>query len=104
MNKTFLTLLAVFCGAAITYVDSRPNWDDTGITAITILVTCAVFAFSAPKRWWLWAIAVGIWIPLFAIVRIQNFAAVLALVVAFTGAFLGMLIRNGISGTRAISS
>ena len=102
MNKTILALIAVFCGAAITYVDSRPTWDDTGITAIAILLTSGVFAFSSPQRWWLWAIPVGIWIPMFGIVRTQNFAAVLALVVAFTGAFLGMVIRNGIVGTRAI--
>ncbi len=104
MNKTFPTLLAVVCGAVFTYVDSRPNWDDTGITAIAILLTCGVFAFASPHRWWIWAIAIGMWIPLVGIVRTQNIAAILALVVALIGAFLGMLLRNGMSRTRAISS
>lgn len=103
MNKIFLTLFAVFCGAAITYVDSRPNWDDTGITALAIFVTCGVLAFTSPHRWWLWAIAVGIWIPLFEIIRTQNFAAILALVVAFIGAFLGMLVRSVMSSKAVIS-
>ncbi len=104
MKKLFLTVIAVCCGAAITYVDSRPNWDDTGITAIAILVTSGVISFLSPYRWWLWAIAVGIWIPLLAIIRAQNFAAILSLVVAFLGAVLGMLIRNRISVMRTTSS
>ncbi len=103
MNKSFLTLLALFCGATITYIDSRPNWDDTGITAIAILLTCGVFAFLSPSRWWLWAIAVGLWIPIIGIARSQNFASILALVVACMGALLGMSIRYGITNKPAAS-
>lgn len=103
MNKVFLPVLALFCGATLTYVDSRPNWDDTSITALAIFVTCGVLAFAAPHRWWLWAVAVGIWIPLWEIIRTQNFAAILALVVAFIGAFLGMLVRNVMLSKAAIS-
>ena len=103
MNKTFLTLLALCFGAAITYVDSRPNWDDTGITALAILLTCGVFSFISPSRWWLWAIAIGLWIPIIGIARTQNVAAILALVVACIGALLGMAIRNVISAKQATS-
>jgi hypothetical protein len=39
MNKVlFVAALAI--GAGITYVDSRPNWDDAGVTAAAILVSC----------------------------------------------------------------
>ena len=103
MDKVFLPVLALFCGTTITYVDSRPNWDDTGITALAIFVTCGVLAFTSPQRWWLWAIAVGIWIPLLEIIRTQNFAAILALVVAFIGALLGLLVRNVMSSKAAMS-
>ncbi len=103
MNKTFLTLLALCFGAAITYVDSLPNWDDTGITAMTILLTCGVFSFLSPSRWWVWTIAVGLWIPIIGIARTQNFATILALIVACLGALLGMSIRNGISNKTAVS-
>ena len=27
MNKVFLPVLALFCGATLTYDDSRPNWE-----------------------------------------------------------------------------
>ena len=49
MNKPFLTLLAFCFGAAITYVDSRPNWDDAGISALAILATCGVLSFLSPS-------------------------------------------------------
>ncbi len=97
MSKVLLLLLAVSCGAVITYIDTRSNWDDTGITAMAILVASGAFAFASPSRWWLWAIAVGLWIPIIGIMRGQNFASLLALVVAFIGALLGMWIRQGIS-------
>ena len=103
MNKPFLTLLAFCFGAAITYVDSRPNWDDAGITAFAILATCGVLAFLSPSRWWLWAIAVGVWIPIIGIARAQNFAAILALVVACIGALLGMSLRISMFGKPAAS-
>jgi hypothetical protein len=89
-------VLAILCGAAITYVDARPTWDDTGITAGAIFMTCGVFAFLSPSRWWVWALAIGLWIPALGILRTQNYAALLALAVAVFGAVVGMAIRNGL--------
>jgi hypothetical protein len=98
MNKSILFILATFCGALISYVDSRPNWDDTGVTVFTILLCSGAFAFGSPRRWWLWAIAIGIWIPLLEIARTQNFGSLLALVVALVGAVSGSLLRKMMFG------
>jgi hypothetical protein len=92
-----LLLVAMLAGATITYIDSRPNWDDTGVTAGAILLTCGILALLSPSRWWVWAFAVGSWIPLFGIVRTHNYGAVLALVVAFLGALSGVGIRHLLS-------
>ena len=59
MYKALLLMFAVGCGSVIAYIDSRPNWDDTGITAMAILLTSGAFAFAAPIRWWLWASGSG---------------------------------------------
>jgi hypothetical protein len=104
MYKALLLMFAVGCGSVIAYVDSRPNWDDTGITAMAILLTSGAFAFAAPNRWWLWAIAVGLWIPLVQIAQTQNYGSLLTLLVALVGAVLGMLVWNGISGTPTVTS
>jgi hypothetical protein len=81
-------------GAMITYVDSQPTWDDTGVTAAAILAACALLAAIAPRRPWLIALAVGAWIPLLGIARTQNYGALLALAFAFAGAFFGMGLRR----------
>jgi hypothetical protein len=87
-------LFAVALGLLIAYVDSRPSWDDTGVTAAAVLLTCALFGAAGPRRPWLWALAVGLWIPLFGIVSARNYGSLLALLVAFVGAYVGMAFRR----------
>jgi hypothetical protein len=91
--------VALALGGLVTYVDTRPTWDDTGVTAAALLVISGGLGFLGPKRPWLWALAVGVWIPLLG-VRTQNYAAMLALVVAFVGAYGGMAIRTWLSPVR----
>jgi hypothetical protein len=92
LQKSFF-LLAVGLGWLIAYLDSRPSWDDTGITAGLIFLMCVVCTVLFPQRPWLWAFAVGLWDPVVAIMTIQNYAACLALAVAFAGAYAGKLLR-----------
>ena len=92
--QNVLLVVAVALGGLITYVDSRPGWDDTGVTAFTVLVASGVLGFLGPKRPWLWALAIGLWIPLLGIIREQNFGTLIALAVAFVGAYAGMAIRR----------
>ena len=84
---------AIAAGIAILWIDTRPGWDDTGITVSLILMSSAILGFSTPKRAWLMALAVGIWIPLwYAVVR-NSFSPAFALVVAFVGAYVGAMVR-----------
>ncbi len=92
-----MLVIALGIGGLITYVDSRPTWDDTGITAFAILVTCGVLAALRPSRPWLWALAVGLWIPLVQIVRAGNYASLLALVMAFAGGYGGWVFRKALA-------
>ena len=91
---------ALVIGALITYVDSRPTWDDTGMTAAAVFLTCGMLGFMGPRRPWLWALAVGVWIPLMGIVWTHNYGSLLALVIAFAGAYAGMAARNAVSPAR----
>lgn len=93
MLQNIVFLLAVGLGGLIAYVDSRPNWDDTGITAGLIFLVCFVCTVLFPQRPWLWALAVGVWVPIVAIMTSQNYGALLALAVAFTGAYAAKLLR-----------
>jgi membrane protein YdbS with pleckstrin-like domain len=85
--------IAITLGLAIFWVDSRPNWDDTGITALMILAVTTVLGMTIPRRAWSWALAVGIWIPLGSILQHHGYTAILALIIAFAGAYVGALVR-----------
>src|SRR5262249_37372492 len=91
-------LLAAFAaagiGLVIAYIDSRPNWDDTGITALMLFAASFMLAFINPMLPLLWAICVGVWIPIMGIALHQNYGCLLALVFAFIGAYAGMAARR----------
>jgi hypothetical protein len=95
--KTFdwlLLLGALALGLLSALVDSSPGWDDTGVSAAAVFVGAAAFGATRPSRAWLWALAVGLWIPVLGIVDRGNVAALLALVPALLGAFAGAAARR----------
>jgi len=87
-------IAALIIGVAITWVDTRPKWDDTGITAGSIFIATIILGALRPQQAWLSALAVGVWIPLVETIRIGNYAACLTLIVAFAGAYLGAFGRK----------
>ena len=102
-SRTFwvLLVLAILLGLGIAWVDSRPAWDDTGISAGVVLLASAGFAFAAPRRPWVWALAIGAPIPLLGILSRGNVASLLALVIALVGAYGGALVHRAMYGTIA---
>ena len=95
-----LVVVALALGGVVAYVDTRPTWNDTGVTAAALLLASCVFGFLGPKRPWLWALALGVWIPLLGVIWTLNYRAVMALVVTFVGAYIGMAIRTWLSPLR----
>ncbi len=59
-----LMLLALILGALISLMDSSPGWDDTGVSAAMVLTASGLLGALHPERAWVWALAVGSWIPL----------------------------------------
>jgi hypothetical protein len=92
MSKVLLPI-ALGLGLLIAYVDSRPNWDDAGLTALALLASSGLCGVLAPRRPWVWALAVGIWIPLVGIASARNYGSLLAILFAFAGAYSGMVVR-----------
>lgn len=97
-SKTIALLVpALIFGLAIAWIDSRPGWDDSGVSAMLVLCSTAILGAAMPKRAWLWALAVGIWIPLLGLTVSHNTGSLLALVIAFAGAYAGALGRIAIA-------
>jgi hypothetical protein len=93
MRNGLLLCAAVVVGLSIAYVDSRPGWDATGITAFSMLIVAAILGFIGPRKPWLWGLGVGIWIPLHAFLTKPSTASaamVIVLLFPFAGAYAGM--------------
>jgi ethanolamine transporter EutH len=95
-----LALVAVTSGLTLGYLDSRPSWDDTGITAGLLLLSSALAAGVSGRRPWLWALLVGAWIPLFEVIGAGGLASLAALAVSTVGAFGGYALARVTSADR----
>jgi hypothetical protein len=98
LRRAALTGVAVLLGLTVAYVDSRAHWDDAGITAGLLFAAAGVLGWIAPERPWLWALGVGVWIPLRLIAHaptLGSLAGGLA-ILAFpaAGAYAGALLRR----------
>jgi hypothetical protein len=92
-----LSIAAVTLGVAIAWVDARPTWDDTGITAGMMLLCATLLGMLGPRRPWLWALLTGIWIPAYAMIRapgVGKLAMLLVLIFPLAGAYLGRAVRR----------
>ena len=89
-----LSVAAAIAGATIAYVDSRPGWDDTGITVGLLVLAAGLAAAASGRRPWLWALLVGAWTPAIEIATGGSSASFAALAFAGVGAFGGWAIRS----------
>jgi hypothetical protein len=95
-----LRLLALMLGTLISLVDSSPGWDDTGVSAAMVLTASGLLGALHPERAWVWALAVGSWIPLLGIALGHGYESVLALAFALAGAYIRGFRRAVFGGSR----
>jgi hypothetical protein len=99
MIQNILLAVAVLAGLFSAYVDSRPTWDDTGILAGGLLIISGLLTLLGHRKPWLFALAVGIWIPLHDIYLSHDLRMLLVLLFPLVGAYGGWLVRLGIRKT-----
>jgi hypothetical protein len=104
VRSRILAMAAITVGLAIGYVDSRPTWDDTGVTVIALVAGSFFISAAAGRRPWLWAILVGGWIPVLEFGIGRNPASFIALVFAFAGAYAGGAVSRLSRGRRRLAS
>jgi hypothetical protein len=90
---------ALVLGSMIAFMDTRPNWDDTGVTAGALLLSAAIAA-ALGLRWWASALLVS-----FPIVLLEHRSAgwgvLLILAFAVAGSALGAVFRSMHGSQRA---
>jgi hypothetical protein len=57
--------ISLIAGIAIGWMDSRPGFDDTGVTAVSLVLAAGAASFVADRSPWLLAVTTGVWVPLF---------------------------------------
>ena len=82
VRELILAAIAFTMGAGIAWVDTRPPWDDTGVT-VGALLLAAGFATGAGLRWWAAALLVAA--PIF-VAELPSAGWGISVSLAFTGA------------------
>ena len=94
-------VVAVGAGLGIAFLDSRPGFDDTGVTAVGLALAAlgSVLIEGSGRVLRVAAIAVltGIWIPILEIAAPGTYGSLLALVFSTVGAFIGWVIVRGLT-------
>lgn len=96
LMQNLLLAVAVLAGLFSAYVDSRPNWDDTGILVGGLLLVSGLLTLLGYRRPWLIALAVGIWILAYEMYVTHDFRFLVILLIPLIGAYGGWLVRLGI--------
>ncbi len=104
----WLPLLTIFLGIVVGLTDLR---SDVQMTALLLLVFGFFAGYAKPQHAWVWALLLGIWVPLaeFTAVAIglklsyrpDILASAIALVPAFIGAYGGVLVQWAATRTQS---
>lgn len=92
-----LGAIAVAFGFIVAGLDSRPGWDDSGVTAGLLVVGAALAAALDGRRPWLWTLLVGAPLAIIEVPATGSAASLVGLLFAGVGATLGLLVRRAIA-------
>jgi hypothetical protein len=98
-RELVIAAFAIILGIGVAWVDTRPKWDDAGVTAGALLLTACVAA-GAGLRWWVAALLVAL-PTLVAELSSAGWGITIALVVTCAGSLVGVAIRRLVSNERA---
>jgi hypothetical protein len=84
--------IGLLVGLGIGYVDTRPTWDDAGITGGALFLAAAVLAAARPGLFWLTGLAVGL--PVFAMNALlhSNYSSAIAVGFSVVGSAVGYVV------------
>ena len=85
------SLMALVAGVAIAWMDTRPRWDDAGITAGCVALTAALASASGARPWLVVLFVAG---PVVIAEIAGGFGVLFAVVMAVFGAAVGWGLRR----------
>ena len=88
-----LLVAALAAGLLIAWVDSRPGWDDAGITVFALFLSAGIIGLFVRRRAWLFGLAVGIWLSLWEILVTGDPLFLVLLAFPMAGVHAGWALR-----------
>ena len=88
-KASVVVAVAIGIGSIVGFVDSRPTWDDTGVTAGVLVLAALVLACIRPSAAWLIGLALGLPVVLFNAITRGGFGSLLAVAFSMAGAGIG---------------
>jgi uncharacterized RDD family membrane protein YckC len=88
--------LVLGAGLAITWIDTRPQWDDTGITAVAVLIIAALGTLAGVAPWLSATLVAG---PILVAELSGGMGVLLAIPFALAGAYVGAFVRQRMAGS-----
>lgn len=95
MKQKLLLIAAALFGMLVLFIDSRPTWDDTGITVLMLLAGSGLIGLLVEKRPWLFALAIGVWLPAWYIFKSQDVKMLIVLAFPLVGVYVGWALKAG---------
>jgi len=86
-------ILGFLAGAGIAFVDTRPTWDDAGVTAAAVFLVAATVGAARPRLFWIGGLAVGLPVLAWNVLLHGNYGSAIAVVIALVGAGVGAALR-----------
>ena len=87
--------LSLCGGLGIAWLDTRPRWDDAGVTASAITMAAAVGSFVRIPPWLAAVLVAG---PIVAVELSRSVGVLIAVPLALAGAYGGAFVRRRIRG------
>ena len=81
----------LLAGLALAWMDTRPSWDDTGVTAAGLLIIAALGALAGIKPWLSALLVVA---PLLVVETSGSVGVLMAALFPLVGAYAGWLVRR----------
>lgn len=97
--SAFAVVLALVWGSAVGYIDSRPTWDDTGVTVGALVIAAGILGALAPRRWWAVGLLVGVPVVVANHFTTGRFTSVPAIAFALVGAAFGPFLSSAAAGS-----
>lgn len=94
IRSVVVCVIGFLAGLGIGYMDSRPTWDDTGVTVGAVALAAAVLGAAEPRLFWLAGVAVGMPVLGMSVYAGAGYAAAVAVLVAVVAAGGGAALRT----------